>query len=193
MQVTISYGFKSSGELLLSYGFCPPAGSNPYDAAYITFGPEITDPLMQDKKQSLAARGLPSMESFGLLIDALPSGLLPYAAFCTARPKNATAADIEQLAVQLFDRGQLPDIDAVSSELIALEALVKQCRAVLPGYKQSAAADKQLAQTVQNGGRFAQRAALVAAIRCREQQISSRTEFVASQRTRVLKPSTKRV
>lgn len=127
------------------------------------------------------------MDYFGLLIDAMPAGLLPYASFCTARPKNASPAAIEQLAVQLFDEGQLPDVDGVSSELIALEAVVKQCRAALPGYKQSSAADRQLAETSPQGGGFDKRAALVAAMRVRDAQILSRTDFVASQRIRELK------
>ena len=192
-QVYISYGFKSSGELLLSYGFCPPLGSNPYDAAYLTFGLEITDPLMQEKKQVLAARGLPAEESFGVLIDALPEGLLPYAAFCVARPKKASAKDVEQLAAQLFDEGVLPDVDGVSSELLALEAVVKRCRAAFPGYKQRAAADKLLAAAVHEGAGFAQRDAAVAALRVREQQVLARTEFVASQRVRELKRAVRRL
>jgi histone-lysine N-methyltransferase SETD3 len=185
--VTISYGFKSSGELLLSYGFCPPPGSNPYDAAYLTFAPEITDPAMQEKKQALMKRDLPPVENFGLLIDALPAGLLPYAAFCSARASKSSAADVEQLAVQLFERGELPDIDGVSSEEVALEAVAKQCKVALPGYKQTAAADQQAAEAVAAGGGFAQRAALVAAIRCRDRTILARTEFVASQRIRELR------
>lgn len=189
MQVYINYGLKSSGELLLSYGFCPPPGSNPYDAAYLTFGLEITDPMLQEKRQALAARGIPPEECFGVLIDALPEGLLPYAAFCAARPKKASAADIEQLAVQLFDEGRLPDIDGASSEVLALNAVVKECKAALIGYKQTAAAGKQRAATVPAGGGVAQRAALMAAVRVREQQILSRTEFVASQRIRELKRS----
>lgn len=187
VQVTISYGLKSSGELLLSYGFFPPPGSNPYDAAYLTFAPEITDPAMQEKKRALVARGIPPVEYFGLLIDALPAGLLPYAAFCAARPKNASPAAIETLAVQLFDEGELPDIDGVSSELIALEAVVSQCRAALPGYKQSSEADRQLAASVPQGGGFEKRAALIAAMRVRDAQILSRTDFVASQRIRELR------
>jgi hypothetical protein len=189
VQVTISYGFKSSGELLLSYGFCPPPGTNPYDAAYLSFAPEITDPSMQEKKQALIKRDLLPVDIFGLLIDALPAGLLPYAAFCTARASKSSGADVEQLAVQLFDRGELPDIDGVSSEVIALEAVVKQCKAALPGYKQTAAADQQAAEAVAGGGGFAQRAALVAATRCRERAILARTEFVASQRIRELRRS----
>lgn len=148
---------------------------------------------MQEKKQALAARGLLPVESFGLLIDALPAGLLPYAAFCAARPKKAIAAAVEQLAVALFDKEQLPDVDGVSSELLALEAVLKECRGALPGYKQTAAADKQLATAVTTGGGFAERAALVAAVRCREQQILARTEFVVSQRVRALKPGRARV
>ncbi|GBF95178.1 hypothetical protein Rsub_07891 [Raphidocelis subcapitata] len=37
-QVFISYGPKSSGELLLSYGFAPPPGSNACDAAFLEVG-----------------------------------------------------------------------------------------------------------------------------------------------------------
>lgn len=166
----------------------PPPGSNPYDAAFLSFSLEITDPYMQEKKQALTARGLPPMEVFGVLVDALPAGLLPYAAFCSARPKNASGAQIEQLAVQLFDKGQFPDIDGVNSEVLALQAAVQQCKAAAPGYKQTAAADRERAQAVQEtGGGFEQRAAAVAAIRVREQQVLSRVEFVASQRMRELK------
>lgn len=191
-QVHISYGFKSSGELLLSYGFCPPPATNPYDAAYLTFAPEITDPFMQEKKQALLKRDIQPVENFGLLVDALPAGLLPYAAFCTARAANTSAADVEQLAVQLFDKGELPDIDGVSSEVIALEAIVKQCKAALPGYKQTAAADQQAAQAAAGGDGFAQRGAFMAAIRCRERSILARTEFVASERIRELRKSSSR-
>ena len=45
-QVTISYGLKSSGELLLSYGFFPPPGSNPLQPSW---------PLRQ-KSQTLPCR-----------------------------------------------------------------------------------------------------------------------------------------
>jgi hypothetical protein len=34
-QVFISYGPKASGELLLSYGFAPPSGTNPHEAAFL--------------------------------------------------------------------------------------------------------------------------------------------------------------
>lgn len=194
----ISYGYKSSGELLLSYGFCPPAGANPFDAAHLTFSLDDRDPLLQAKQEALAARDISFTESFGVLIDALPEGLLPYAAFCAVRlpgnagAKNAASAigpvDVQELAVQLFDQGELPAVNGVSSELMALEAVVQQCRAALKGYQQSAASDKALAERVAGaGGGYEQRAALVAAIRPRERRILSRTEFVAMQRIKQVK------
>jgi hypothetical protein len=35
-EVVASYGFKSSGELLVSYGFIPPPGTNPHDTFMLT-------------------------------------------------------------------------------------------------------------------------------------------------------------
>jgi hypothetical protein len=61
---------------------------------------------------------------------------------------------VEPLAVQLFEKGELPVVNGSSCEVLALEAVAKQCRAALPGYKKTAEADSQLAQTVQAGGGF---------------------------------------
>lgn len=188
LQVFISYGPKSSGELLLSYGFCPAPGSNPHDAAHMMFTMPAGDKLRQAKEQALAARGIPSSETFAVRIDALPAGLIPYLAFCSAELRSDS--EVEQLAVQLFDEGNLPTVIGVSCEQIALTALAKQCRATLQGYLQKQEADRQLAATVLAGGGYEQRQAVMAAIRVRERQILSRTEFVAQQRVRELKKTT---
>eukprot|EP00878_Enallax_costatus_P028717 GHUV01031052.1.p1 GENE.GHUV01031052.1~~GHUV01031052.1.p1 ORF type:complete len:258 (+),score=106.58 GHUV01031052.1:375-1148(+) len=184
-QVFISYGPKSSGELLLSYGFCPPPGSNQHDAAHMTFTLSSKDKYKHAKQQALAARNIPSSETFSVRIDALPAGLMPYLAFCAA--ELWSAAEVEQLAVQLFDEGTCPVLNGVSCEQIALTALVQQCKAAQQAYPQQQDADKQLAASVPGGGGFLQRVGLMAAIRVRERQILSRTEFVAQQRIRELK------
>jgi hypothetical protein len=197
--------------LLLSYGFAPPPGSNAYDAAYIMLGlDERADPLAQAKRDALAARGMPAANTFGLLIDALPEGLLQYAAFCAVWPAPSSAPagvneqqqqqqlgpeQVQQLAAQLFHGtgGELPLIGGVSSELLALQQVLQQVRAALRAYPPAAAAaDKQAAAAaaIADGGTFAERAALMASVRVRERQILSRTECVAAQRVKELKRST---
>ncbi|WIA32213.1 hypothetical protein OEZ86_003062 [Tetradesmus obliquus] len=183
-QVFISYGPKSSGELLLSYGFCPPAGSNPHDAAHLSFNLQDSDPWLQAKQQALQRQGKASSESFALRIDGLPAELLPFLALCAAQPQSA--AEVEALADELF-AGRWPSIGGVSCEQLALEMLAKACKAALKGYPQQAEADRQLAAAGQAGGGFAHRRELMAAVRVRERQILSRTGFVAQQRIRQLR------
>jgi histone-lysine N-methyltransferase SETD3 len=184
--VCISYGPKSSGELLLSYGFCPAAGSNPHDAAHLHLSLAADDPWLQAKQQALQQLGKPSSEAFAVRIDGLPAQLLPFLAFIAARPQSA--AQIEELARDVA-AGQLPAAapGGVSSEQLALELLVKACKAAIKGYPQQVEADRQLAAGVQAGGGFEQRRELMAAVRVRERQILSRTEFVAQQRLRQLR------
>jgi histone-lysine N-methyltransferase SETD3 len=183
-QVFISYGPKSSGELLLSYGFCPAAGSNPHDAAHLTFSLDPKDPWLQAKQQALQQRGMSSSESFALRIDGLPAQLLPFLALCAVQPQSAE--QVEELADEVF-ASRWPVLGGVSCEQLALELLAKSCKAALKGYPQTPDADRQLAERGQAGGGFDQRVELMAAVRVRERQILSRTEFVAQQRIRQLR------
>lgn len=189
LQVFISYGPKSSGELLLSYGFCPPPGSNPHDAAHIMLSLHHKDTFRTAKEQALTARNIPHTETFAVRIDALPAGLLPYLAFCTAELQ--LESEVEQLAVQLFDEGNLPSINGVSCEQLALSALARQCKELLQGYSHSMEDDREQAARVSVGGGYEQRHALMAAIRLKERQILVRTEFVAQQRVRQLRKTGK--
>jgi Rubisco LSMT substrate-binding/SET domain len=178
LQVFISYGPKSSGELLLAYGFCPPPGSNPHDAAHVTLAPVGT--MREAKLRALYDRGIPGSESFSLRIDALPAGLLPYIAFCAAPAENEQ--QVLAMAKRLFDEC---DMD-IQLEMLGLDALARHCRKKLVAYPQNLENDKALAASAAHGGGFDKRVALAAAIRVRERQILSRTEFVARQRARQL-------
>jgi hypothetical protein len=76
-------------------------------------------------------RGIPTQESFSLRMDALPAGLLPYLAFLGARPTSA--AEVEDLAGWLFDQGELPLLDGISTEALAWQELAGRCRQLLKG------------------------------------------------------------
>jgi hypothetical protein len=58
LQVFISYGKKSSGELLLSYGFVPREGTNPNDSVELLVSLNKSDKCFKEKLQALKKNGL---------------------------------------------------------------------------------------------------------------------------------------
>lgn len=58
MQVFISYGKKSNGELLLSYGFVPNEGTNPNDSAELSLSLRKSDKCYKEKLEVLRKHGL---------------------------------------------------------------------------------------------------------------------------------------
>lgn len=58
MQVFISYGKKSNGELLLSYGFVPQEGTNPSDSVELSLSLSKSDKCYREKLEALKKQGL---------------------------------------------------------------------------------------------------------------------------------------
>lgn len=58
MQVFISYGKKSNGELLLSYGFVPREGTNPHDSVELPLSIKKSDKCYKEKMEALKKYGL---------------------------------------------------------------------------------------------------------------------------------------
>lgn len=58
MQVFISYGRKSNGDLLLSYGFVPREGTNPTDSVELSFSLKKSDKCYKEKLEALKKHGL---------------------------------------------------------------------------------------------------------------------------------------
>jgi histone-lysine N-methyltransferase SETD3 len=102
MQVYISYGQKTSGQLLLSYGFMPEPGANPHDACPLELTLAEDDPGRDAKLACLRQYGADATREFPLRLDALPQGLLLFAAFAQARPRDA--AETMSLGRQLFEK-----------------------------------------------------------------------------------------
>ena len=102
LQVYISYGQKTSGQLLLSYGFMPKPGSNPHDACLLELSLAEDDPCYQAKVACLRQYGAEAAREFPLRLDALPQALLLFAAFRDARPNDA--AEVVALGKQLFEK-----------------------------------------------------------------------------------------
>ncbi|KAK6238706.1 hypothetical protein QUC31_004175 [Theobroma cacao] len=57
-QVFISYGKKSNGELLLSYGFVPKEGTNPSDSVELSLSLKKSDKCYKEKLEALRKHGL---------------------------------------------------------------------------------------------------------------------------------------
>lgn len=58
MQVFISYGKKSNGELLLSYGFVPREGTNPNDKVELLLSLKKSDKCYKEKSEAMKKHGL---------------------------------------------------------------------------------------------------------------------------------------
>jgi hypothetical protein len=58
VQVFISYGNKSNGELLLSYGFVPREGTNPSDSVELALSLRKNDKCYEEKLDALKKHGL---------------------------------------------------------------------------------------------------------------------------------------
>lgn len=54
----LSYGRKSNGELLLSYGFVPKEGTNPNDSVELLVSLNKSDKCFKEKMQALRKNGL---------------------------------------------------------------------------------------------------------------------------------------
>lgn len=70
MQVFISYGKKSNGELLLSYGFVPREGTNPSDSVELPLSLKKSDKCYKEKLEALRKYGMSAWvpDGFALLI-----------------------------------------------------------------------------------------------------------------------------
>ncbi|KAK1317280.1 hypothetical protein QJS10_CPA05g02018 [Acorus calamus] len=85
-QVFISYGKKSNGELLLSYGFVPKEGSNPNDSVDLSFSLNKSDKCYKEKLEALQKYGLSTPHRFPLRITGWPLELMAYAYLAVSPP-----------------------------------------------------------------------------------------------------------
>jgi hypothetical protein len=128
MQVYISYGQKTSGQLLLSYGFMPETGANPHDACLLEVTLAEDDPGREAKLACLRQYGAEATREFPLRLDALPQGLLLFAAFAQAQPRDA--GETMSLGRQLFEKVPLlcePWSEAVKLSLFPRRPRQRAC------------------------------------------------------------------
>lgn len=86
-QVFISYGKKSNGELLLSYGFVPKEGMNPNDSVELSLSLDDSDKCYKEKLEALKKHGLTSPQRFPLQITGWPVEMMAYAYLVVSPPE----------------------------------------------------------------------------------------------------------
>ncbi|KAL4447375.1 hypothetical protein ABPG77_007408 [Micractinium sp. CCAP 211/92] len=197
-EVHISYGQKTGGELLLSYGFAPKPADNPHDGCKLRLSLRRDDPASDAKAAALAAFGMAPSQLFPLRMAAAPFGLVHYAALAAAEVRSEDAA---QLAQRLLGDGDIPP----ALQQPALEAVVAACQAAMKAYPSSLEADRaELAkleaeaaavaaagQQQQGGGDSAwqrrNRRRQVLQVLVYERQVLARTTFVLQQELKDLR------
>ncbi|KAI4981652.1 hypothetical protein ZWY2020_022144 [Hordeum vulgare] len=121
-QVFISYGKKSSGELLLSYGFVPKEGTNPNDSVEFLVSLKKSDECYKEKLQALKKHGLSESESFPLRVTGWPVELMAYAFLVVSPPEMIQR--FEEMAVAASNKGSskpavnYPELDEQALQFI---------------------------------------------------------------------------
>ncbi|KAK6259598.1 hypothetical protein SCA6_014072 [Theobroma cacao] len=96
-QVFISYGKKSNGELLLSYGFAPKEGTNPSDSVELPLSLKKSDKCYKEKLEALRKHGLSASQCYPIQITGWPLELTAYAYLAMAAAasnKSITKKDL---------------------------------------------------------------------------------------------------
>lgn len=109
-QVFISYGKKSNGELLLSYGFIPREGTNPADSVEIPLSLKKSDKCYKEKLEALLKHGLSASQCFPLQITGWPLELMAYAYLAVSPPTMS---------------GQFEEMAAAASNTISSEKALR--------------------------------------------------------------------
>ncbi|KAI4324605.1 hypothetical protein MLD38_030076 [Melastoma candidum] len=121
-QVFISYGKKSNGELLLSYGFVPKEGTNPSDSAELRLQIKKSDKAYREKMDALKKHGLSTSQCFPLQVTGWPIELMAYAYLAVSPP--SVSAHFEELAAAASNKDtvkkdfRFPELDEQAMQFI---------------------------------------------------------------------------
>ncbi|GLT51409.1 hypothetical protein SLA2020_248220 [Shorea laevis] len=132
-QVFISYGKKSNGELLLSYGFVPSEGTNPSDSVELPLSLKKSDKCYKEKLEALSKHGLSVSECFPLQITGWPSELMAYAYLAVSPP--SMSGQFEQMAAAASNKTSYKKgIRYPEIEERALRFILDSCEASIAKY-----------------------------------------------------------
>ncbi|XP_010524627.1 PREDICTED: ribulose-1,5 bisphosphate carboxylase/oxygenase large subunit N-methyltransferase, chloroplastic [Tarenaya hassleriana] len=132
-QVFISYGNKSNGELLLSYGFVPGEGTNPSDSVELSVSLRKTDKCYKEKLDALRKHGLTTPQCFPIRVTGWPLELMAYA-YLVASPSDMRNRFDEMAAAASNKSTTKKDIKFPEIEEEALQFILDSCEASISKY-----------------------------------------------------------
>ncbi|KAH7533519.1 ribulose-1,5 bisphosphate carboxylase/oxygenase large subunit N-methyltransferase, chloroplastic isoform X2 [Ziziphus jujuba] len=132
-QVFISYGNKSNGELLLSYGFVPREGTNPSDSVELPLSLEKYDKCYKEKLEALRKNGLSASQCFPVRITGWPQELMAYAYLVVSPP--SMSRQFEEMAAAASNKTSTKkDLRYPEIEEEALQFILDSCESSISKY-----------------------------------------------------------
>lgn len=132
-QVFISYGRKSNGELLLSYGFVPKEGTNPSDSVELLLSLKKSDKSYSQKLEALRKHGLSASQCFPVQITGWPVELMAYAYLAVSPP--SMSSQFEELAAAASNKTTTrKDMRFPEIEEQALQYILDSCESSISKY-----------------------------------------------------------
>ncbi|XP_016193799.1 ribulose-1,5 bisphosphate carboxylase/oxygenase large subunit N-methyltransferase, chloroplastic [Arachis ipaensis] len=132
-QVFISYGKKSNGELLLSYGFVPREGANPCDSVELSVSLKKSYQSYKEKLELLKKYGLSGSQCFPIQITGWPLELMAYA-YLAVSP-SSMRAQFEEMAAAASNKTTIKkDSRYPEIEEQALQFILDSCESSISKY-----------------------------------------------------------
>lgn len=132
-QVFISYGKKSNGELLLSYGFVPKEGTNPSDSVELSLSLSKSDKCYKQKLEALRKHGLQASQCYPVRITGWPLELMAYA-YLAVSPPSMSSQFAEMAAAASNKSGIKKDLRYPEIEEEALQFILDGCEFSISKY-----------------------------------------------------------
>lgn len=132
-QVFISYGKKSNGELLLSYGFVPKEGTNPNDSVELSLPLHKSDKCYKEKLEALQKYGLSTPQRFPLKITGWSREMMAYA-YLVVCPPNMSKGFEEMAAAASNKNTSKTGINYPELEEQVLQFLLDCCESSITKY-----------------------------------------------------------
>lgn len=185
-QVFISYGRKSNGELLLSYGFVPKEGTNPTDSVELSLSLKKSDKCYKEKVEALKKHGLSASECFPVQVTGWPLELMAFAYLVVSPP--SMNRQFEEMAAAASNKAtSKKDIKYPEIEEDALQFILDSCESSISKYSKFLQASGEMDLDVTNPKQLNRRVFLkqLAVDLCTsERRILYRSQYILRRRLR---------
>ncbi|CAN4110131.1 unnamed protein product [Withania somnifera] len=185
-QVFISYGRKSNGELLLSYGFVPREGTNPSDSVELSMSLKKSDKCFKEKVEALKKHGLSASECFPIQVTGWPLELMAFAYLVVSPP--SMSRQFEEMAAAASNKTtSKKDIKYPEIEEEALQFILDSCESSISKYTKFLQASGEMDLDVTNPKQLNRRVFLkqLAVDLCTsERRILYRSQYILRRRLR---------